>query len=70
MMHCQLRDAGKLEVSIQDMTGFTRAKALPATTLAAGAHDVKLPLRTLLPGLYLVVVNSADGRRTIRLEVK
>ena len=70
IMHFQLRDAGKLDISIQDMTGYTRTSALPSTTLEAGAHEVKLPLHTLRAGLYLVIVNSADGRDIIRLEVK
>lgn len=69
-MHFLLRDAGKLEVHIQDLMGQARATALPTTTLAAGTHDVKLPLQKLTPGLYLVIVNSADGREVIRLDVK
>lgn len=69
-LHVQLRDAGQLEVRIQDMMGVARATALPVTTLTAGAHDVKLPLQKLPPGLYLVIVNSADGREVIRLDVK
>ena len=69
-MHFQLREAGKVAVSIQDVTGYTRATALPTTMLTAGAHDVKLPLHALLPGIYLVIVNSPDGRTVVRLEVK
>jgi hypothetical protein len=69
-MHFQLREAGKVAVSIQDVTGYTRTTALPTTLLTAGAHDVRLPLHDLLPGIYLVVVNSPDGRTVVRLEVK
>ena len=69
-LHFQLRDAGKLEVQLQDLMGQARATALPPTTLEAGAHDVKLPLQKLSPGLYLVIVTSADGREVMRLDVK
>jgi hypothetical protein len=31
---------------------------------------VRLPLHGLRPGVYAVVVVSADGRRVIRLEVR
>ncbi|MBF9223943.1 LamG-like jellyroll fold domain-containing protein [Hymenobacter ruricola] len=70
LMHFQLRDAGSVEVRIEDMTGLPRALALPLAKLEAGAHDVRLPLHELRPGLYLVIVTSADGRSVVRLEVK
>ena len=70
VMHFVLRDAGPLSVSIQDLAGLSRATALPLATQQAGVHDVKLPLHGLSPGVYAVVVVSADGRQVIRLEVR
>ena len=69
-MHFLLRDAGKLEVHLQDLMDQAHATALPTTTLEVGVHDVKLPLQKVTPGLYLVIINSADGRKVIRLDVK
>lgn len=70
MLHFQLRDAGPVAVNVQDLAGLSRATTPLATTVAAGAHDVRLPLHGLRPGLYAVVVVSADGRRVIHLEVQ
>jgi hypothetical protein len=69
-LHFLLRDSGKVAVSIQDLTGFTQATALPSAMLEAGPHDVKLPLRGLATGIYAVIVTSADGRTVIQLEVR
>ena len=70
VLHFQLRDAGPVTVSVQDLAGLARATVPLATTVAAGAHDVRLPLHGLQPGVYAVVVTSADGRQVIRLEVR
>ena len=70
VLHFVLRDAGPVAVSVQDLAGFSRATVPLATTVAAGAHDVRLPLHGLRPGVYAVVVVSADGRQVIRLEVR
>ena len=70
VLHFQLRDAGPVTVHVRDLAGLARATVPLATTVAAGAHDVRLPLYGLRPGVYAVVVDSADGRQVIRLEVR
>lgn len=59
-----------MAVSIQDVTGFARATALPYSRQEAGAHNVTLPLQKLAAGIYLGVITGPDGREVIRLEVR
>ncbi|MBC6700263.1 LamG domain-containing protein [Hymenobacter puniceus] len=69
-LHFAQPSAGLVRVRILDLSGNQRAEALPKTRLEAGRHTVSLPLRGLLPGLYLITVESPTGQEFIRLQVE
>jgi hypothetical protein len=69
-LHFDLRQAGLVRVSVQDLAGAERAVVLQQTHLAAGAQQLPLPLQQLPPGLYLVLTQSRGEREHVRLEVR
>ncbi|RZL14262.1 MAG: T9SS type A sorting domain-containing protein [Hymenobacter sp.] len=64
----ELLQASPVQISLQDLSGVTRFSMEPQA-LEAGKHTLDVPLNTLASGIYLLVVESADGRKTTRLEV-
>jgi len=63
-----LAQAGEVHLSVQDMQGRPR---LPAQVLRlpAGSQALRLPLRELPAGVYLLIAEGPNGRQVTRLQV-
>ncbi len=63
-----LHEGGPVQVSLQDLSGVPRLTLGPRT-LAAGRHKLDVPLHSLPIGVYLLVVDSPEGRQVTRLQI-
>ncbi len=63
-----LHEGGPVQVSLQDLSGVPRLTLEPRT-LEAGTHKLEVPLHSVPTGVYLLVVESPEGRQVTRLQV-
>lgn len=63
-----LHEGGPVQVSLQDLSGVPRLTLEPRT-LQAGSHKLEVPLHGVPTGVYLLVVDSPEGRQVTRLQV-
>jgi hypothetical protein len=63
-----LHEGGPVQVSLQDLSGVPRLTLEPRT-LEAGTHKLDVPLHSIPTGVYMLVVESSEGRQVTRLQV-
>jgi hypothetical protein len=62
-----LPEEGAVSASLSDLQGRPLRQVLPAGYLPAGEHLFDLPAHDLAPGMYLLTVQTAQGRQSIKL---
>lgn len=62
-----LPEEGAVSASLSDLQGRPLRQVLPAGYLPAGEHLFDLPAHDLPPGMYLLTVQTAQGRQSIKL---
>ena len=62
-----LPEEGAVSASLSDLQGRPLRQVLPAGYLPAGEHLFDLPAHDLAPGMYLLTVQTAQGRKSIKL---
>jgi hypothetical protein len=63
-----LHEGGLVQISLQDLSGVPRLMLEPRT-LAAGTTTLDISLHSVPTGVYLLVVESPEGRQVTRLQV-
>lgn len=63
-----LHQAGEVAISLQDLSGVSRLRLAPRS-LEAGTHTLEVPLQSVPTGVYMLVVESPEGRQVTRLQV-
>ncbi|MBL8000616.1 MAG: T9SS type A sorting domain-containing protein, partial [Flavobacteriales bacterium] len=64
-----LREGDRVRISVLNAIGQEVA-VLADGPMAAGRHNVAVPVGTLADGLYLVRLVNADGARVVRFTVE
>jgi hypothetical protein len=62
-----LPEEGAVSASLSDLQGRPLRQVLPAGYLPAGERLFDLPAHDLAPGMYLLTVQTAQGRQSIKL---
>lgn len=70
VLHFKQKLTSSISVRILDMMGLEHLVVLHNKQLEAGSQQVKLLLKDLKPGLYLVVIDTPAGQERIRLQVE
>lgn len=63
-----LQEAGDVTISLQDLSGVSKLRLAPRS-LEAGTHTLEVPLQGVPTGVYMLVVESPEGRQVTRLQV-